>query len=80
MAGGGIDYNSGPYRVTIPAKQRSVFFSVFINDDEILEDNETFNLTINSTSLPDRIIVTNLNKATVIIEDNDGKCVIYCHK
>ena len=80
MAGGGVDYDSGPYNVTIPAKERGVFFSVFINDDKILEDNETFNLTINSSSLPDRVIVTNLNKATVIIEDNDGKCVIYSHK
>ena len=80
MAGGGIDYNSGPYNVTIPAKERGVFFSVFINDDKILEDNETFNLTINSSSLPDRVIVTNLNKATVIIEDNDGKYVIYYYK
>ena len=80
MTGGGVDYDSGPYNVTIPAKERGVFFSVFINDDKILEDNETFNLTINSSSLPDRVSVTNLNKATVIIEDNDGKCVIYCHK
>lgn len=75
MIGGGVDYDSGPYSVTIPARERGGFLDVFINDDKIHENDETFNLTINLSSLPDRV-VSNLNRATVIIKDNDGKCVI----
>ena len=75
MTGGGVDYDSGPYSVTIPAREHGGFLDVFINDDEIHEDDETFNLTINLSSLPDRV-VSNFNRATVTIEDNDGKCVI----
>ena len=72
MTGGGVDYYSGPYSGIIPAEEKVGFFSVSINDDNILEGNERFNLTINSSSLPDRVIVTNLNQATMIIEDDDG--------
>ena len=49
--GGGIDYNSELYNVTFPAGVTSVSFDVMINDDNILEGNETFILTIANSSL-----------------------------
>ena len=67
-----MDYESGPYRVIIPAGQLSVQFDIAINDDNILENDENFDLAINATSLPD-CVVTDPNQATVIILDNDGK-------
>ena len=50
----------------------SVPFSVSINDDNIFEDNENFNLTINS-SLPTGIMVGNPGQVTMSIVDNDCK-------
>ena len=47
-----MDYNSGPYPVTIIAVQTTATFDVPINDDNILEGNENFMLTIHSSSLP----------------------------
>ena len=68
-----MDYTSGPYSVTFPAGVMSVPFNISIIDDNILEDNENFTLTINS-SLPTGIMVGNPGQATVPIVDNDGKC------
>ena len=67
-----MDYTSGPYSVTFPAGAMSVPFSVSINDDNILEDNENFILTINP-SLPTGVMVGNPGQATVTIVDNDCK-------
>ena len=67
-----MDYTSGPYSVTFPAGVMSVPFSISINDDNILEDNDNFTLTINS-SLPTGVMVGNPGQATVTIVDNDCK-------
>ena len=75
--GGGIDYDSGLYTVTIPAGQTSSIFSVTLNDDNILEVNENFSLLINEHSLPPRVILGNPDQATVTIDDNDGKLYDY---
>ena len=76
MIGGCKDYESGPYNVTIPAKATTAQFDVTINDDNILEGNEIFNLTIMASSLPSRINIGNLTRATVTIVDDDGKHLI----
>ena len=67
-----MDYTSGPYSVTFPAGVMSVLFSVSINDDTILENNENFTLTIIS-SLPTGVMVGNPGQATVTIVDADCK-------
>ena len=53
----------------IPAGATGVSFNVSITDDETLEGNEHFTLSINSFHLPN-ITVTN-HQATVTIVDND---------
>ena len=69
-----MDYNSGPYPVTIPAGETSVTFDVPITDDNILEGNENFMLTIDQSSLPTGVIRGDPSESTVtIVEDNDGK-------
>ena len=50
-----------------------VQFNVSINDDNIFERNETFNLGINASSLPKGVVVGNLGLSSVIILANDGK-------
>ena len=76
VTGGGVDYDSGPYNITFPAGVTSVPFGVPINNDNILESNEQFQLHIVPKSLPDRVIVSNPSQAIVSITDNDGKSSI----
>ena len=73
LIGGSDDYNSGPYVVTFLAGVTHVLFNVTITDDYVLEDDENFFLTIDSSSLPSNVTVNNLSQATVTILDNDGK-------
>ena len=68
-----MDYTSGPYTVTFPAGQTTTTFDVPINDDNILEGNENFMLTISPSSLPINVVVGDPSQATVTILDNDRK-------
>jgi len=73
FTGGGIDYGSGPYTVTFPLGVTRVSFNAPITDDNILEGNENFTLTIDSSSLPDSVTRANPGSATVTIVDEDRK-------
>ena len=72
VTGGGIDYDSGPYTVTFTAGQTNVPLNIPINNDNICERNENFNLTINSTSLPTDVTVGDTSSSTVVIVDDEG--------
>jgi len=67
------DYGYGPYTVTFPARTTIFILNIPIRDDNILEGNENFTLTINLSSLPDNIFIGDNNQATVIIADDDRK-------
>ena len=71
-----MDYTSGPYTVTFPAGQTTATFDVPMIDDDILEGNENFMLTIDETSLPDRVTRGSPGEATVTIVDDDGKEIV----
>ena len=73
VTGRHVDYGAGPYTVTFSAGVTSVPFSVTINDDNILESNENFVLTINTLSLPSGVTVSDPSQATVTIVNDDGK-------
>ena len=73
FTGGGVDYSSGLYNVTIPAGQISVSFNVPINDDNVFEENEEFLLTIDQSSSLNGVIIGSPNLAIVNISDNDGE-------
>ena len=70
--GGDVDYNSGPYTVQFDAGVTRVPFNVVVIDDNILEDNETFNLNINANLLPNRVTIGDHGQTTMTILDNDG--------
>ena len=72
VIGGGVDYDSGTYPILISAGQTTASLNIAINDDNILEDNEEFKLSIRESSLTGRVMVGNPDEATVIIVDNDG--------
>ena len=71
--GGGIDYDSGLYNVTFPSGRTTVSFNVPINDDNVLEYDEQFDLTIISSSLPNGFTVDNPSQVVVTIIDNDSE-------
>ena len=73
FVGGGVDYNSGPYSVQFNVGVTRVLLTVSIHDDNILEGNETFNLSIGTSSLPSRVTVGNPGETMVTILANDGK-------
>ena len=79
ITGGGVDYNSVLYNVTFSAGATNVSFDVIINNDTILENNETFNLTIIGDSLPENVTVGKISQTTVTIVNNGGsrKYAIY---
>ena len=68
------DYKSGPFNVTILPGNSSGSYNVSITDDNIFETNETFNLTINASSLPSRVLLQpNCMIICTIIDNDDGK-------
>ena len=73
---GGTDYSSGPYIITIPAGVISIPFDVPINDDNLVESSESFNLSINVVSLPRNITIEQVEESKVMIVDNDSKEVV----
>ena len=48
-------------------------FDVPINDDDVLENDESFSFTIIHNSLPNRVTRVEDGQAEVIIVDNDRK-------
>ena len=55
-----------------------VSLDVTIMSDRLLESDEMFQLIINSSSLPIRVIVGNPSEVTVTIMDNDRMLFILC--
>ena len=71
-----MDYESGPYNITFPAGTTNVPFNISITDDDILEDDENFILTVDLSSLPSNITASDPYQATVTIVDKDGKLTV----
>ena len=63
---------SGPYNVMISSGIKDVSLDVLVNDDELVERNESFYLIVNLASVSRNIIV-GVVEAIVTIVDNDGK-------
>ena len=68
-----MDYDSGPYTVIFPTGQTTATFDVSINDDDILEGEENFILTVDEGSLPAGVTRGTPNETLVSIVDNDCK-------
>ena len=68
-----MDYHSGSYSVIFPAGVTLATFRISLTDDNILEGNENFLLTINETSLPGLLTRSHPDEATVTVVDNDCK-------
>ena len=62
-----------PLEITVPPGTTSITFEFPTTEDDICEDDETFTLTIDASSLPEGCVVGNPGSATVIVEDDDGE-------
>ena len=70
---GAMDYTSGPYMVQFNVNETRGSFIVMINNDNVLEANETFNLNIDTSSLPSGVTAGAPGQAIVTILANDGE-------
>ena len=70
---GDIDYKSGPYFVIFSNGSTIALFDVPITNDDVLDVDEEFVLTIDQSSLPDNVMATDPTNSTVTIVDNEGK-------
>ena len=68
-----MDYTSGPYTVIFPAGQTTATVSIPVNDDDILEINEDFMVTIDASSIPGSVRLGTPSEAIVTIVDDDCK-------
>ena len=76
ITGGGGDYVSGPYDVTLFAGNTTASFDIGIINDTILENNEKFAVAINPSSLPSSVHITDPSNVTITIMDDEGKLII----
>ena len=74
---GNMDYHPRPFSITFRASVNSIPVIVGLIDDNTFEGNENFTLTIDPSSLPNNVMVTEPSKVVVVIsDDNDGRSVI----
>ena len=77
MCIGNIDYNFGPYTVTFIAGNTTASLNISIIDDDVLENNENFFLTINRVyhnySQSNKVTADTTYRPIVNIIDDDCK-------
>ena len=73
VIGQNVDYGSGQYIITIPARSTNAYFTISITDDNLFEGNEEFYLNINKSLSLAEIIIGSPNRAVVKIFDNECK-------
>ena len=73
FVGANSDYGPGPYTITFPPGRVNSPLTIPITDDNVLEENEIFNLTVRVTSalILSRVTTGNVSQVTVNILDND---------
>ena len=68
----GIDYCFQNYFFTFEDGESSKILSIQVIDDNVVEPDEKYNLTIRAESLPNRVIIGEHGTTTITIENDDG--------
>ena len=68
----GIDYIYQNYFFTFEDGENIKVLSIQAIDDNIVEPDEKYNLTIRVESLPNRVIIGEHGTTTITIENDDG--------
>ena len=61
--------------ITFPHDEDTISVQIMLNDDMMLEEKETFAVTLNVTGNVKAVAVGKQDTVMVTIEDNDGKCI-----
>ena len=72
------DFDFIPQTITFSRDEDTITVEIMLNDDMILEEKETFAVTLNVTGNVKDVAVGQQNTVMVTIEDNDGKYVQMC--
>ena len=67
------DYESGPFSIAVIAGEIRVSYNISIINNNIFEASESFTLSINSSSLPSKVLIEPDCMLVVTIVDDDGK-------
>lgn len=62
--------------MSIPIGTKNVSFDISITNDNRREDNETFRLVIDSSSLPDGVVVGSPSQALITIVDKTKRMYV----
>ena len=73
---GGEDYKFVSNSVRITAGSTRVVIPNPVIDDSIVEDDEYFTVTLDSSSLPNGVTVGDIDQATMTILNDDSKLII----
>ena len=69
------DFDISPQFITFPGDKDTLPVQVLLTDDKILEEKESFIVTLNVTGNVKEVTVGKQDSVMVTIEDNDGKYV-----
>ena len=77
----GLDFTAVESTITIPAGATQASFPVDILDDDLVEGDETFQVTLSNTkgaalSTPDAVIITILDDDTVVVEFSEDAFLV----
>ena len=72
------DFDFMHQTITFPRDEDTLSFQIMLNDDMILEERETFVVTLNVSGDVRTVEVDERDSVMVTIEDNDGKHVYVC--
>ena len=67
----GTDFTAGPWSITVPAGETEASVGIAITDDTELEMDETINIRIKESTLPDRVTAGVQKTTTVTVKDNE---------
>lgn len=67
------DFDFMPQTITFPRDEDTISVQIMLNDDMMLEEKETFAVTLNVTGNVKDVVVGTRNTVMVTIEDDDGK-------
>ena len=68
----GVDYFYQNYFFTFEDGNASKILSIQTIDDNVVEPDEKYNLTVRAESLPNRVIIGENGTTTIIIENDDN--------
>ena len=71
----GADFTAGPYSVTIPAGSTTATVTIATAQDQALEQDETFTVSIAENALPAGVTAGSVKQALVTIIDDDSTAV-----